>query len=63
MLFMHNDIVASLLTMRECIDAQEHAFRQIREVGVAREYDAEARVAIVGLQHRRPIGQPNPVAI
>jgi alanine dehydrogenase len=29
MLFIHNDIVAKLLTMRECIDAQEHAFRQI----------------------------------
>jgi hypothetical protein len=29
MLFIHNDVVARLLTMRECIDAQEHAFRQI----------------------------------
>jgi ornithine cyclodeaminase/alanine dehydrogenase-like protein (mu-crystallin family) len=29
MLFIHNDVVAKLLTMRECIDAQEHAFRQI----------------------------------
>jgi alanine dehydrogenase len=29
MLFIHNDIVAKLLTMRECIDAQEHPFRQI----------------------------------
>jgi alanine dehydrogenase len=29
MLFIHNDVVAELLTMRECIDAQEHAFRQI----------------------------------
>src|SRR3984893_10964491 len=29
MLFIHNDVVVELLTMRECIDAQEHAFRQI----------------------------------
>jgi alanine dehydrogenase len=29
MLFIHNDVVARLLSMRECIDAQEHAFRQI----------------------------------
>ena len=29
MLFIHNDVVAKLLTMRECMDAQEHAFRQI----------------------------------
>ncbi len=29
MLFIHNDVVAKLLTMRECIDAQEQAFRQI----------------------------------
>ena len=29
MLFIHNDVVAKLLTMRECIDVQEHAFRQI----------------------------------
>jgi alanine dehydrogenase len=29
MLFIHNDVVAQLLTMRECIEAQEHAFRQI----------------------------------
>lgn len=29
MLFIHNDVVAELLTMRECMDAQEHAFRQI----------------------------------
>jgi alanine dehydrogenase len=28
MLFIHNDVVAKLLTMRECIEAQEHAFRQ-----------------------------------
>jgi alanine dehydrogenase len=29
MLLIHNDVVAKLLAMRECIDAQEHAFRQI----------------------------------
>jgi alanine dehydrogenase len=29
MLFIHNDVVAKLLTMRECIEAQEQAFRQI----------------------------------
>jgi alanine dehydrogenase len=29
MLFIHNDVVAKLLTMRECIEAQEHAFRQV----------------------------------
>ena len=29
MLFIHNDVVAELLTMRECIEAQEHAFRQV----------------------------------
>ena len=33
MLFIHNDVVAKLLTMRECIDAQEHAFRQIPSGG------------------------------
>jgi alanine dehydrogenase len=29
MLFIHNDVVAKVLTMAECIDAQEHAFRQV----------------------------------
>jgi alanine dehydrogenase len=29
MLLIHNEVVAKLLAMRECIDAQEHAFRQI----------------------------------
>jgi alanine dehydrogenase len=33
MLFIHNEDVAALLTMAECIDAQEHAFRQIPEGG------------------------------
>src|SRR3970282_1996936 len=33
MLFIHNDVVAKLLTMRECIDVQEHAFRQIPSGG------------------------------
>lgn len=33
MLFIHNDVVARLLTMRECIDVQEHAFRQIPSGG------------------------------
>lgn len=33
MLFIHNDVVAQLLTMRECIDVQEHAFRQIPSGG------------------------------
>jgi alanine dehydrogenase len=29
MLFIHNDVVAQVLTMRECIDAQETAFAQM----------------------------------
>ncbi|MGC2778250.1 MAG: hypothetical protein WA418_21705, partial [Bradyrhizobium sp.] len=29
MLFIHNDVVAQLLTMKECIEAQERAFGQI----------------------------------
>ena len=29
MLFVHNDVVRKLLTMRECIDAQEHGFAQV----------------------------------
>ena len=29
MLFIHNDVVRKVLTMKDCIDAQEHAFRQI----------------------------------
>jgi alanine dehydrogenase len=33
MLFIHNDVVAKVLTMAECIDAQEHAFRQIPSGG------------------------------
>jgi alanine dehydrogenase len=33
MLFIHNDVVAKLLTMRECIAAQEHAFRQVPSGG------------------------------
>ena len=33
MLFIHNDVVAKLLSMRECIDAQERAFRQIPSGG------------------------------
>ena len=33
MLFIHNDVVAKLLTMRECIEAQEHAFRQVPSGG------------------------------
>jgi alanine dehydrogenase len=33
MLFIHNDVVAKLLTMKECIEAQEEAFRQIPEGG------------------------------
>jgi alanine dehydrogenase len=33
MLFIHNDVVAKLLTMRECIDAQEQAFRQVPSGG------------------------------
>lgn len=33
MLFIHNDVVAKLLTMRECIEVQEHAFRQISTGG------------------------------
>ena len=33
MLFIHNDVVAQLLTMRECIEAQEHAFRQVPSGG------------------------------
>jgi ornithine cyclodeaminase/alanine dehydrogenase-like protein (mu-crystallin family) len=33
MLFIHNDVVAKLLTMAECIDVQEHAFRQIPSGG------------------------------
>lgn len=28
MLFIHNDVVEQVLTMRECIDAQDRAFRQ-----------------------------------
>ena len=31
MLFIHNDVVADLLTMAECIEAQEQAFRQLAE--------------------------------
>jgi alanine dehydrogenase len=33
MLFIHNDVVAKLLTMRECIEVQEHAFRQVPSGG------------------------------
>jgi alanine dehydrogenase len=33
MLFIHNDVVAKLLTMRECIEAQEHAFCQVPSGG------------------------------
>ena len=29
MLFIHNDVVRKVLTMKDCIAAQEHAFRQI----------------------------------
>ena len=29
MLFIHNDMVVKLLSMRDCIEAQEQAFRQI----------------------------------
>ncbi|MCC6776496.1 MAG: ornithine cyclodeaminase family protein [Hyphomicrobiales bacterium] len=33
MLFIHNEVVEQLLTMRECIDVQERAFRQIPSGG------------------------------
>ncbi|NWG72918.1 MAG: ornithine cyclodeaminase family protein, partial [Parvularculaceae bacterium] len=33
MLFIHNDVVERLLSMRECIDWMEHAFRQIPSGG------------------------------
>jgi alanine dehydrogenase len=33
LLFIHNDVVAKVLTMKDCIDAQEHAFRQIPSGG------------------------------
>lgn len=29
MLFIHNDMVEKLLSMPECIEALEHAFRQL----------------------------------
>src|ERR1043165_2839867 len=29
MLFIHNDVVREVLTMKDCIEAQERAFRQI----------------------------------
>ena len=34
MLFIHNDVAARLLTMAECIEVQEAAFRQL-EAGTA----------------------------
>ena len=33
MLFIHNDVVAKVLTMADCIDAQEQAFRQVPSGG------------------------------
>ena len=33
MLFIHNDVVQELLSMRECIEIQEHAFQQIPSGG------------------------------